>query len=302
MATQTELVRRIAAAELMAVAPGGQIPRTADLAEAASVGFGTVQAALRSLESDGAVELSAHGHRGTRLLKSDLRQLWLATGRAPLIGVVPLPQNREFLGLATALSVLAEQAELDAPLMFRHGGGARLGLLEERRVDYTVMSVHAARQCGSSVLFRSLSPHTYYSADAPVVVTRRGREERPIARVAIDRSSTDHTALTLAEFPEAELVNVPYLGLAEVVASGRVDAAVMWRQNLLSPVAGDERLSWSELTQVSPLEAEPDLARAAIVWRREDKALPPLLDAFFPSAQLESVQAEVIAGERIPQF
>ncbi|MGC4153226.1 MAG: YhfZ family protein [Propionicimonas sp.] len=302
MATQTELVRRIAATELMAVAPGGQIPRTADLAEAASVGYGTVQAALRSLEVEGAVALSTHGHRGTRLLRSDLRQLWLATGRAPLIGVVPLPQNREFLGLATALSVLAEQAELDAPLMFRHGGAVRLGLLEEERVDYTVMSVRAAEQCGPSVLFRALSAHTYYSVDAPVVVTRSGQQADPVRRVAIDRRSSDHMALTLAEFPEAELVSVPYLGLAEVVASGEVDAAVMWRQNLLSPVIGDARLSWSSLTRLSPLQAEPDMARAAIVWRRDDKAVPPLLDAFFPAAQLESIQSEVINGERIPQF
>lgn len=302
MATRTELARRIAAAELMAVTPGGQIPRTVDLAEAASVGFGTVQAALRSLEADGAVELSTHGHRGTRLLKSDLRQLWLATGRAPLIGVVPLPQTREFLGLATALSVLAEHAQLDAPLMFRHGSAARLALLQEQRVDYTVTSVQAAKQRGSSVLFRPLSPHTYYSVDAPVIVARHDRGGQPIARVAIDRRSADHTAFTLAEFPEAELVVVPYLGLAEMIASGEVDAAVMWRQNLLSPVAGDDRLSWSELTRLSALESEPEMTRAALVWRREDKALPSLLDVFFPSSQLESIQAEVLTGERIPQF
>src|SRR3546814_4948625 len=132
---KADVARKIVARALLATEIGDQIPTTTDLAKQAEAGHGTIQTALRSLEDVGAVRTTAHGSFGRRVVEHDLKLLWNATGRGALTGVMPLPESREFAGLATGLASLADQCGVPLQLLFRQGSnggrprraGRRLG-------------------------------------------------------------------------------------------------------------------------------------------------------------------------------
>jgi hypothetical protein len=297
---KTDAARQVVARLLLCVPDGGRIPTVAELADAAGAGFGTVHAALQSLEAGGAIETTAHGSQGRRLTRRDVSALWAASGRGALTGVLPLPQSREFSGLATAFTVLAEEPNLPLQLMFRQGNSVRLRFLHSSRVDFVLMSLVAAQAAPADFSFRALGPHTYYGQDAVVVITAAGREPDPHGRVPIDRNSYDHSALTEAEFPEAQLVDTPYLLIPELVASGGVDAAV-WHQTSSSPLLTATGLAMHPLRHPSPAD-DAGLSCAALVWRTDDPGVGVVLAEAFETGLLEQIQREVMAGARVPHF
>jgi len=292
--------RQVVARRLLPVLPGEQTPTTAELATAAVAGFGTIQAALRSLESDGIIELTTHGRQGTRLVRRNLASLWSATGRGTLTGVLPLPLTREFAGLATALTLVAEGANLPLQLLFRQGNTVRLESLRNSRADFTVMSVQAANAERDDVSHRELGPNSFYAANAVVVITAAGRMPDPQGRVPIDRSSIDHMVLTRAEFPYADLVDAPYLSIPDLVVSGAVDAAV-WHQTSSSPLLTATGLAIHELHNPSPA-GDDNLSRAALVWRSDDPSVAVVLEDLFDPNRIQDLQREVITGARAPQY
>lgn len=295
-------VRADLAGRLLAVDPGGQIPTTAQLAGAIGVGYGTIHSALRSLRADGLVRLSSHGHQGTRLLDRDPVALWRASRRGPLVGVLPLPQSREFAGLATAVAALADKAGLPLQLTFRQGARERFALLHERTVDWVLCSGAAAADQASWCDAVLLPAHTYYGRDSVVVITATGRTPDPHGRVAIDRHSYDHAALTLAEFPDADHVPAPYWWIPDMIAHGEVDAAV-WHQTSSSTLLTATGLA------IHPLQAPTttpagDTARhrAAIAHRRHDPAAAAVLAAVLDVDQLVDLQQQVVSRRLAPAF
>jgi hypothetical protein len=292
-------VLKVVARGVLSVPVGEQIPTTSDLAAEANAGHGTVQTAVRALEDSGSVVLTAHGSFGRRVVSKDLPSLWAACGRGPLTGVMPLPESREFAGLATAFTVIAENHGLPFQLLFRQGSKIRFQFLESSRVEFTVVSQMAAAKAEPAATGWCLSRHTYYGKDSVVVITKIGEIPDGAKRVPIDRNSPDHMALTQREFPNAELVDTPYLFIPELVAEGKLDAAV-WHQTTSSPLLIASGLSLHPLSR--PALDDDNLDSAAIVHRANDAGVGRLLSEIFPSQELESIQKEVMDGTRIPQF
>lgn len=279
---------------------GAQVPTTTELARLAGTGAGTVQAALRTLELSGAIRTSSHGSSGRRLTAKVLPDLWAASGRGVLTGVLPLPDTREFAGLATGLSEAAERAGLPLQLLFRQGSAVRLRFLESKRVDFTVASAAVAHSLGGQTTSLTLGPHTFYRKQSVVVITRTGQEVGKPTRVPVDRNSTDHVTLTRREFPDADMVDTPYAFIPESVVNGDFEAAV-WHQSNSSPllVAAGIRIHALQHPPTSESEA---LDRASIMWSSNDAAVGGIIRGLFDPATLETVQKEVMDGRRIPQF
>lgn len=294
-----DLARRHVAGRLLATEQGQRIPTTAELASGAGVGHGTIAAALQSLTDDEAVHTSSHGHQGTVLRGRDVLKLWAAAGRGPLTGVLPLPQSREFSGLATAVSVLADRHGISAQLLYRQGATQRVEALRSGRVDWVAASAPAVATEGPDLASTVLPPHTYYGRDAVVVITASGRGVDPTGRVPIDRSSHDHARLTQAAFPDANLVDAPYLSIPELVTSGEADAAV-WHRTSSSPLLVAAGLD------LHPFDDDADdheqRSRAALCWRIDDPAVGTVLTACLPADQLVELQQEVIDGARVPRY
>jgi hypothetical protein len=295
--SKADEVRKIVARALLGTPIGSQLPTTSTLAKQAKAGHGTVQTALRAIEDEGAVETTAHGSYGRRVVAQDLLKLWAASGRGALTGVMPLPESREFAGIATAFATLAEARGLTLQLLFRQGSGGRMRFLLSERVDFIIASqASVTRAAGISSV--GLGDYSYYGENSVVVITPLGRKPQSRGRVPIDRNSTDHAALTIREFPAAELIDTPYMLIPEMIAKGELDAAV-WHRTTSSPLLTAVGLS---VHQPQVLVPDDDLNRASLIWRQEDVGVGRLIADIFPPNQIETIQREVIAGVRVPQF
>ncbi|RFA16739.1 hypothetical protein B7R22_02470 [Subtercola boreus] len=299
MGKTADAVQELARATL-GIPVGGQVPTTTELARNARTGSGTIQAALKQLESSGAMKISSHGSFGRRVESRDFAALWAASGRGPLTGVMPLPDNREFAGLATALTEGAERRGVPMQLLFRQGSRLRLQFLNSERVDFVVASAAVAHSGELPTAALSLGPYTYYGKDSVVVITPSGAERGNPKRVPVDRNSGDHYQLTQREFPDAELVEAPYPFIPELVVSGKFDAAV-WHQTASSPLLVANGISIHPLTGPRASTSEA-LDRAALIWRSADAAVGGFISEYFEPSMLKRIQREVMDGVRIPQF
>lgn len=296
---KSEEAKASIAVALLSLDVGSTLPRTRDLARQAGVGNGTIQVALDSLESEGVIATSAHGSLGRRLVSSDASALWKSSRRGPLTGVLPLPESREFAGIATALSEQSTAAGFALQLLFRQGSLTRVEQLTSRVVDFSVMSRRAALHSTEQLDYLSLGPYTFYSRNAVAVIARTGVTLGEHLSVAIDRRSSDHTALTRGEFPDASFVDVPYMFIPEAVAEGRVDAAV-WHRTTSSPLVTAAGLSLHELSRGG--DDNDSLSEAVIAWRTNDVGVGRLITTTLSPEQIRNVQGEVMRGVRVPQF
>jgi hypothetical protein len=288
------------ARRLIGIPAGSQIPTVTELGSEIGVGSGTVQAALRSLREADAIELSSHGHLGTRLVRRDLAALWAATGGGAIQGVLPLPTSPEFSGLATGLVEAFERAGVRLHLTFRQGVKHRLGSLDEGRVDFVVCSAPAARALGATHAAVYLPLHTFYARDAVVVITRSGEQPDPRGVVPIDRNSRDHSVLTEAEFPDATLVDAPYTLVPELIVHCEADAAI-WHRTSASPLLTATGLAIHPRRRPPPPEGD-EISRAALVMRVDDAARSAVLEAVIDPAAIAEVQRQVLQRERVPGF
>lgn len=291
------VAREVVARALLSTEVGDQIPTTTDLAKQARSGHGTIQTALRALEDAGAVKTTAHGSFGRRVVEHDLKLLWGETGRGALTGVMPLPESREFAGLATALASLADHCGLPFQLLFRQGSSGRLRFLVSERVDFIVASNAAAIRAEGTARM-ALGEHSFYGENAVVVITAKDRQPDYSGRVPIDPGSPDHTMLTLQEFPDAQHIETPYMFIPELVANGQLDAAV-WHRTASSPLLTATGLSIH--APRAPLSND-ELNRAALIWRADDVGVGKVIHAVFAPEKIESIQRDVMGGKRIPQF
>ena len=108
-------------------------------------------------------------------------------------------------------------------------GGVVTGLARGGGADRKAGGADGADDQRLSLATRRLEPGTYYGPGRLVVVSRTDSlPVRPL-RVAIDRDSPDHVALTLGEFgdgPDIEFIDVPFPSVPASVLRNRVDVGV----------------------------------------------------------------------------
>ena len=296
------LAAALVARRLLSIPEGERIPTIAELAAEAGTGTGTVQAALKLLTEDGALELSRRGHLGTVLVRRDLGRLWGATSAGPVIGILPLPGSIEFSGLATAISAAFRQAEVPLSLAFRLGSRSRLEFLTSGAADFIACSLAFAQTLDPErFALLDLGPATYYTRNSVCVVTRAGEEPDPHGRVAVDRLSHDHEARTKAEFPDAELIQCAYPQIPSAVLRGEVDAAV-WHRTSASPIEIASGLAIHETSRPVPEQSE-ELSHAVLVTLADsDSPAKALLDEVIDPAEAARIAADVVAQKRVPEF
>jgi hypothetical protein len=101
--TKNLIVSQQIAVDLLGRDVGECLPTALRYQVLLEVGSGTVQKALRDLESVGAVRTRARGHQGTSILELRVDKLWALAGLGPITGVMPLSNSAELAGLATRL-------------------------------------------------------------------------------------------------------------------------------------------------------------------------------------------------------
>jgi hypothetical protein len=288
-----------------------RLPTYIEYQELLGFGSGTVQKAMRTLESVGAVRTRARGRQGTFIIDRSFGRLWAIAGLGLLTGTMPLPDSSEGLGLATGLREQFDKLEMDLQMRYMHGSAARLRAVREGRADFAVLSQAAAETARAAEPDRvwnrlDLGPHSYASEGSIMVVMYPGVVEagaEAIRVVGIDPDSYDHTRLTHTEFPVSAGYRYEahdYPSLPAAVAEGRVDAAVWHRTVLPVPVdlIGFKVRPFQRDASVSLLDS---LCRAVLLApcdRPELNAILQRLDV----TNISETQGRVVRNEVLPSF
>lgn len=298
--SKSETARRGVAEAYLAPDVRERVPTTPALADQLGVSLGTVHAAITGLEHDGLITTTARGPKGRWLVERDVLGLWDASGRGAPTGVLPLPESGEMAGLATALKSASERRGVTLQLLFRQGGLHRLEALDSGRVDFVVTSLSLALARSDSADNLPLLPHSYYETGALVVITPREGAHEPPRTVAADPASADNYAMTQREFPGVPIVEKSYMLIPASVADHEVDAAV-WHRTTPSPLMVAAGLAVRPLRQPAFSDLD-EVNRAALVWRKHDRAVGRVLREIFDPVEIEAVQREVLQGRTAPRF
>lgn len=293
------LVRQLAA-ELILREPGQQLPTVSELAARFNVGYGTVQRALRTLETLGAVRLESRGHLGTYILEKDLRRLWEAAGTPTLLGGFPLPTTRRIQALATALQQEFRRVRVPTELVYLQGSRKRLGQLRQGRLDFIIVSRFAAERAWDnqhdvSIVY-SFGTATYHNPEALRLVYRT----LPPQRIGVDRRSCDHYWRTLELFPESEhlFINLPYPSIPEALAREEIDAA-LWYIDAPPP------FPWPETIHLSPVLPSPlddKISEACLVILATNVLLREFIIQQIDYETIQQSRVSVLSQERLPLF
>lgn len=290
---------RLLATELLLREPGQKLPTVSEFANKFDVGHGTIQRALSTLETMGAVRLESRGHLGTYVLEKDVRRLWEAAGTPVLLGGFPLPIRPQIRAIATAL--LRELRRLGAPteVVYVSGSRKRLGQLRMGRMDFVVVSRFAAERAWNNqrdvVIVHGFGPNTYQDLGG----LRLAHLRLPPQRVGVDRRSCEHYWRTVEVFPGCEelFVDVPYLAIPNALAKCEVDAA-LWDVNV------ELGFQWPEGVRFETVERraiDEALSEACVVVLRENTAIRQLLATQVDVARVAATFEAVMLGRELPR-
>jgi hypothetical protein len=291
------------AADAIVVGDGGRLPTSQHYQEKLGVGAGTVQQALRLLESSDAVAVESRGHQGRHVVHRDVGTLWSLGRLGPLRFVLPPPGPIELYGFLDGLAEHFRAIGVPYEARYRRGGHFRVELVASGETEAALVSRGAADALESTIRAARLAVHdlgedTYYSEGSIVVLARAGTRPAAPLRVGIDRDSFDHVTLTQAEFPLSgghEYVECHFTELPVALLEGRVDAGIWHRLLLLIPpeLAGLE--TWP-LREPAALTARAALSGGVIVCcgaRPEVAALCATLDG----AAIQARQRALLAAD-----
>jgi len=288
-----------------------RLPTFVQYQDLLGIGSGTVQKAMRILESVGAVTLRARGRKGTFVIDRSWGRLWVIAGFGHVTGTMPLPDSTEGVGLATGLREQFDILEVPLQMRYMHGSADRLRAVQRGAADFAVLSQAAAESARAAEpdhawIDLDFGPHSYASSGSIMIilcprVAERG--SRTIRTVGIDPASYDHMRLTLTEFPESAGYKYEahdYPSLPSAVAEGRIDAAVWHRTALPVPL---DRIGFKvrPLQRSESIKALTSLSRAVLL-ASPDK---PEVSTILRRLDVESVrctQERVLCNEIVPSF
>jgi hypothetical protein len=295
------------ARDLVGRQPGDRIPTVLEYQELLGIGSGTVQARLRTLETIGAIELRARGHRGTILVDHNLADLWSLGQLGPISGVLPLPEAFEPVSLAATLRRAFQRTRIPVELLYLHGSPGRVDLVRQGRAHFTLLSqpaaVTATEADQARWLTRDFGPESYHRESSMVVLVGPGIGDDAIVRVGIDPDSPDHARLTRLEFPpERGYVLSPHrhTRLPAAVAEGQIDAAVWLRTTLAIPLSAVGIVS-RPLRMPAAVEANTALGRALLIAKQDNLPVASVLRALDVSG-VRLVQEEILASDVAPLY
>lgn len=276
---------------------GNRLKTIDELAAECHSSVGLTQAALKTLESSGAIRIERRGRNGSYLVDMDNRTLLKHVDINNVVCAMPLPYTRLYEGLASGL-----KAQFDGiPFYYAHMRGAdiRVECLLNGVYDMAVVSRLAAEsylaQDGLRITL-ALGPHTYVGEHQ--LICRKG-ESADVKRVGLDNRSADQKIMTEACFGnrDVELIDMPYHESLQRIAKGDVDA-VIWN------VVAEAELAVLGL-EATPLTNDPQFLQATeavVLTRAEDYAMQQLLRAVVNKEALLAHQQRVANGEQEPSY
>lgn len=276
---------------------GNRLKTIDELAGECGSSVGLTQAALKTLESSGAIRIERRGRNGSYLVDMDNKALLAHIDISNVVCAMPLPYTRLYEGLASGLKAQFE----GIPFYYAHMRGAdiRVECLLNGVYDMAVVSRLAAEsylaQSGLRMVM-ALGPHTYVGEHQ--LICRKG-EIGAVRRIGLDNRSPDQKIMTEIYFAgrDVERVYLSYHESLSRIAKGEIDA-VIW-----NVAAGDE-LTMLGL-EALPLSGDPRFllaTEAVVLARSDDYPIQHLLRAVVDKQALLAHQQRVVSGEQEPSY
>jgi len=300
---QGEVAVRIAAM-LSELEVGERIPNISDLSGKLSVGAGTVQTALKMLETEGAIKLQTRGHQGTTLEYIDRILLYRLTEQPWIAGSMPLPYTTRLEGLATALYKQFESVAIPFNIQYMRGGKARLDRLASGAFNFAICSkrtaILAQQDYPNLEILVEFDPHSYM--DEPAVVFAREEETkiRDGMKIGIDEYSYDHVYLNerVCQGKDVTFIRLKYSELYEKLNKGEIDAS-LWNLDELREKFILKNVHRLGDTIVKEME---DAGTAVLVVRQDDIKLKLLMTDILNIEEIQQVQRKVLDKEILPAY
>ncbi len=129
------------AKQLLNMPVGERIPTVVEMAGGNKMAVGTTFNALRTLTNDKAIEVIPRGHLGSFLVSKNINLLLGFAGIRHFIGVMPLPHDKKYEGLATALmSQLEEVSTIPVDMAYMADAEKRVEKVLAERYDFAIVS------------------------------------------------------------------------------------------------------------------------------------------------------------------
>ena len=287
-----------------------KVKTTSEYARLFRAGQGTVQRAFKTLEDLEAIDLESRGHLGTYLIGKNLSRLWSVSGLGTVTGVMPLPDSKEFEGIATALTDIFSTEDIPLNLLHLNGARRRIEHLKLGRVDFVVLSRFSAGQaCAEPSPLETIltcAPNSYYARNSLTILARVEVTDRwdGVRRVGIDPTSWDHVEITHLEFGSSpvEFVQTPYHLIPDLIMEGKIEAAVWHTTTRRVEAAMSPALHFLPLHSDTTQQVAENLSCLALVGLTSNEAVRSLFDQIVDPHRVVQIQTEVIEGKRIPLF
>lgn len=272
---------------------GNRLKTIDELATECRSSVGLTQAALKTLESSGAIRIERRGRNGSYLVEMDNKALLTHVDINNVVCAMPLPYTRLYEGLASGL-----KAQFDGiPFYYAHMRGAdiRVECLLNGVYDMAVVSRLAAESYLTQkglCLALELGPHTYVGEHQ--LICRKG-ESANVKRVGLDNRSADQKIMTDVFFGDSDVerVDLSYHESLQRIVKGDVDA-VIWN------VVAENELTMLGL-EATPLTDDPrflQATEAVVLTRADDYPMQQLLRAVVDKHALLAHQQRVVSGEQ----
>lgn len=220
------------AVEALARGEGESLPTNAQFLAEHGIGAGTLQRALNTLASSGALATTSHGHLGRLIDHIGVSQCWQSASLPPVRMILPPGGPREIDALGQELS--SQFSRMGVPYTVHHmrGGAGRVRAVRRGQHELAVVSSAAFASIAEPLPYRALPAGTYYAPGQLVVVERA--DHTPTAgprRVGIDHDSPDHVAFTETYFPAStvQFVDVPFPEIPAAVLRRTIDVG-LWHE------------------------------------------------------------------------
>lgn len=290
------------AQEFIGMEVGYRIDTVANYSERYDTARGTVQSAIKLLQDNKAISLEARGHLGTFIIGINYEKLLEFTDINSIVAVMPLPYSKLYEGLATGLYKTMHKSNVPFNLAYMRGARSRINALKKGRYDFAIVSKLAAKKSiedGMDIsIIIEFGLFTYVSEHALIFNNAIKRSIEDGMKIGIDRTSTDHSILTLkqCEGKNVELIELAYNQIVAKVISGEIDAAV-WNIDEILERKINIKYYPLENNELNNIDTE-----AVLVMDNNKTELGEFIKRFLSKEEVLMYQKKVISGELTPNY
>ncbi|OXM15728.1 hypothetical protein CGZ75_03100 [Paenibacillus herberti] len=289
------------ARRLLTMEEGDRLDPIGQLAAEFETGRGTVQAALKLLIDEGALEVDALGKRGSFIKKLNREKLLQLGDLTSIIGVMPVAISTIHYGLSTGLHYAFEQTDIPLVLAQLRGAKNRLHFLRTGRCDFAIISRMSWLQeadKGDLLLLFGFGPGSNVANHALLMPRKHDNGIVDGMRVGVDPTSHDHFLMALKECEgkSVQFIEISYGESIPKLLSGNIDVSICSESIANLP---------SEL-KIVPLqyqEVHRDTnTEAVLVVRNNSKWIEDLIQNRIDPAFIATIQSNVVNGKEKPVF